>query len=55
MNHGNGYAIKQIWRRADGQVYDHGGMSTGGHHTRKFDDFCKARLGRRIWRCGISS
>lgn len=43
--------LKQIWRRADGRgfVIMAACMDSGGHHTQAVYEFCKARLGRRIW------
>ncbi|KAA0547772.1 phage terminase large subunit family protein [Citrobacter braakii] len=43
--------LKQIWRRADGRGYSIMAvcMDSGGHHTQKVYEFCKARLGRRVW------
>ncbi|MET6582820.1 terminase gpA endonuclease subunit [Morganella morganii] len=43
--------LKQIWRRADGRGFAimAACMDSGGHHTQAVYDFCKARLGRRIW------
>lgn len=43
--------LKQIWRRADGRGFAimAACMDSGGHHTQTVYDFCKARLGRRIW------
>lgn len=43
--------LKKIWRRADGRGFEAMAVcvDSGGHHTQKVYDFCKARLGRRIW------
>ncbi|TKI02885.1 phage terminase large subunit family protein [Martelella alba] len=43
--------LKQIWRRADGRGFTimAACMDSGGHHTQKVYEFCKDRLGRRIW------
>lgn len=43
--------LKQIWRRADGRGFTimAACMDSGGHHTQKVYEFCKERLGRRIW------
>lgn len=43
--------LKQVWRRADGRGFTimAACMDSGGHHTQKVYEFCKERLGRRIW------
>ncbi|WGM00927.1 phage terminase large subunit family protein [Arsenophonus nasoniae] len=43
--------LKQVWRRADGRgfVIMATCIDSGGHHTQKVYDFCRERLGRRIW------
>ncbi|MDO2301036.1 phage terminase large subunit family protein, partial [Escherichia coli] len=43
--------LKQIWRRGDGRGLNilAACMDSGGHHTQKVYEFCKERLGRRIW------
>ena len=43
--------LKKIWARADGRGFAVMAvcMDSGGHHTQKVYDFCKARLGRKIW------
>ena len=43
--------LKKIWRRADGRGFEAMAVcvDSGGHHTQKVYDFCKARLGRRVW------
>lgn len=43
--------LKRIWRNASGKPFEAMAvcMDSGGHHTQKVYDFCKARLGRRIW------
>ena len=43
--------LKKIWTRADGRGFAvmAACMDSGGHHTQKVYDFCKARLGRKIW------
>lgn len=43
--------LKQVWRRADGRGFTimAGCMDSGGHHTQKVYEFCKERIGRRIW------
>jgi phage terminase large subunit GpA-like protein len=44
------YLMRQ-WRRADGRPFkvEAACIDSGGHHTQKVYDFCKARIGRRIW------
>lgn len=39
------------WYRFDGRPYEvmAACIDSGGHHTQKVYEFCKARLGRRIW------
>ena len=43
--------LKRIWTRADGRGFTSMAvcMDSGGHHTQKVYDFCKARLGRKVW------
>lgn len=43
--------LKKIWRRADGRGFEvmAACFDSGGHHTQSVYEFCKARLGRRIW------
>jgi len=43
--------LKRIWHRADGRPFTVMAvcMDSGGHHTQKVYDFCKARLGRKVW------
>ncbi|MEX3961037.1 phage terminase large subunit family protein [Paraburkholderia sp. EG286B] len=43
--------LKRIWFRADGRRFEvmAACIDSGGHHTQKVYEFCKARLGRRIW------
>jgi len=39
------------WHRADGRPFVAKGVciDSGGHHTTDVYDFCKARIGRRVW------
>jgi phage terminase large subunit GpA-like protein len=43
--------LKKLWRRGDGRGFE--AMATcidsGGHHTQAVYEFCKTRLGRRVW------
>lgn len=44
--------LKRIWVRADGRGFEVSAAcldSGNGNHTQKVYEFCKARLGRRIW------
>ncbi len=43
--------LKRKWHREDGRelAVMAACIDSGGHHTQKVYDFCKARLGRRIW------
>ncbi|HET6607632.1 MAG TPA: phage terminase large subunit family protein [Rhodopila sp.] len=43
--------LKRVWRRADGNglVVEAACVDSGGHHTQRAYEFCKARIGRRIW------
>lgn len=43
--------LKRTWYRADGRPYTVMAtcIDSGGHHTQRVYDFCRARLGRRIW------
>lgn len=43
--------LKRLWRRADGRTFEviAACQDSGGHHTQAVYNFCKARLGRRIW------
>jgi len=43
--------LMRRWRRADGREFAvmAAGQDSGGHHTQAVYEFCKARIGRRIW------
>lgn len=43
--------LKRIWYRADGYAFPvmASCFDSGGHHTQAVYDFCKARIGRRVW------
>jgi phage terminase large subunit GpA-like protein len=43
--------LKRRWRRADGREFEvlAACIDSGGHHTQRVYEFCKQRLGRRIW------
>ncbi|WP_175950369.1 terminase gpA endonuclease subunit [Burkholderia sp. BCC0405] len=43
--------LKRIWTRADGRPFDvmAACIDSGGHHTQAVYEFCKARIGRRVW------
>lgn len=43
--------LKRVWCRADGRQFEvmAACVDSGGHHTQAVYDFCKARIGRRIW------
>ncbi|EUK17487.1 phage terminase large subunit family protein [Commensalibacter papalotli (ex Servin-Garciduenas et al. 2014)] len=43
--------LKRQWYRADGHAFSIAAVciDSGGHHTQRVYEFCKARLGRRIW------
>jgi phage terminase large subunit GpA-like protein len=43
--------LKRVWHRADGRGFEVAAacIDSGGHHTQMVYEFCKARLGRRIW------
>lgn len=43
--------LKRQWYRADGHAFSIASacIDSGGHHTQRVYEFCKARLGRRIW------
>lgn len=43
--------LKRQWYRADGHAFSIAAacIDSGGHHTQRVYEFCKARLGRRIW------
>lgn len=43
--------LKRLWRRGDGRGFEimAACMDSGGHHTQKVYEFCKARIGRRVW------
>jgi phage terminase large subunit GpA-like protein len=43
--------LKRVWHRADGNgfVVEAACVDSGGHHTQRAYEFCKARIGRRIW------
>lgn len=44
-------ALKREWFRADGRPFTvmAACIDSGGHHTQKVYEFCRARLGRKIW------
>ncbi|MFT8780126.1 phage terminase large subunit family protein [Acetobacter orientalis] len=44
-------ALKRTWFRADGRPFSvmAACIDSGGHHTQKVYEFCRARLGRKIW------
>ncbi|MFT9144888.1 MAG: phage terminase large subunit family protein [Acetobacter orientalis] len=44
-------ALKRHWFRADGRPFSvmAACIDSGGHHTQKVYEFCRARLGRKIW------
>ncbi|NID15393.1 phage terminase large subunit family protein [Luteibacter yeojuensis] len=43
--------LSRLWHRADGRGFEVMGacIDSGGHHTQDVYNFCKARIGRRIW------
>jgi phage terminase large subunit GpA-like protein len=43
--------LKRKWHRADGRPFEimAACIDSGGHHTQKVYEFCKARIGRRVW------
>ncbi|GCD50106.1 phage terminase large subunit family protein [Acetobacter pasteurianus] len=43
--------LKRTWYRADGRPFTimAACIDSGGHHTQRVYEFCRARLGRRIW------
>lgn len=43
--------LKRRWRRADGREFEvlAACIDSGGHHTQRVYEFCRARLARRIW------
>lgn len=43
--------LQRKWRRPDGTEVEvmASAQDSGGHHTQAVYDFCKARIGRRIW------
>ncbi len=43
--------LQRRWQRADGRGFEvmAACVDSGGHHTQAVYDFCKARIGRRIW------
>lgn len=43
--------LKRLWSRADGRQFEimAACIDSGGHHTQDVYNFCKARIGRRIW------
>ncbi len=43
--------LKRSWRRADGRAFTLKAacIDSGGHHTQRVYEFCKARLGRHVW------
>ncbi|MBB5502042.1 phage terminase large subunit GpA-like protein [Paraburkholderia sp. MM5384-R2] len=43
--------LKRSWHRADGRPFEIAAacIDSGGHHTQAVYEFCKARIGRRIW------
>lgn len=43
--------LRGTWARADGRKFalEAVCIDSGGHHTQRVYEFCKARLGRRIW------
>lgn len=45
------HVLKRQWVKANGQAFSimAACIDSGGHHTQRVYEFCKARLGRRIW------
>jgi phage terminase large subunit GpA-like protein len=43
--------LKRIWHRSDGRGFEvmAACIDSGGHHTQRVYEFCKARIGRRIY------
>lgn len=43
--------LRNTWSRADGRKFaiEAACVDSGGHHTQRVYEYCKARLGRRIW------
>jgi phage terminase large subunit GpA-like protein len=43
--------LKRTWQRGDGRKFEIRAacIDSGGHHTQRVYEFCKARLGRHIW------
>ncbi len=43
--------LQRTWTRADGRPFEvmAACIDSGGHHTQSVYEFCKARLGRRVW------
>lgn len=43
--------LKRVWHRSDGRGFEVMAtcIDSGGHHTQKVYEFCKARIGRRIY------
>ncbi len=43
--------LRQLWKRTDGRPFEvmAACIDSGGHHTQSVYEFCKARIGRRIW------
>lgn len=43
--------LKKTWSRSDGRKFaiEAACVDSGGHHTQRVYEFCKARFGRRIW------
>jgi phage terminase large subunit GpA-like protein len=43
--------LKRTWSRADGRPFEvmAACIDSGGHHTQDVYNFCKGRIGRRIW------
>ena len=43
--------LKRVWHRGDGRGFEvmAAAVDSGGHHTQRVYDFCKARIGRRVW------
>ncbi len=43
--------LKRLWHRADGRGFkiEAACIDSGGHHTQAVYEFCKVRLGRKVW------
>jgi len=43
--------LRRTWTRADGRPFEviAACIDSGGHHTQAVYEFCKARIGRRVW------